>query len=189
MLLKEDRAASRAPESRAIRKDERSTTMALRDLVPWKDGSRNVSLQSNETGNPFLALHREMNRMFDAAFRSFDIGSFGSSATMGWPSIELNETEKEVNIAAELPGLNQNDVAIELSDGLLTIRGEKKSEAEDKERRFSERYYGRFERRIPVDDVDQDKVAASFKDGVLTVTLPKLPSAQRKVKRIAINGK
>ncbi|MGY2903393.1 HSP20 family molecular chaperone IbpA [Bradyrhizobium sp. URHC0002] len=95
---------------------------------------------------------------------------------------------KEVKVLAELPGLDQNDVAIELSDGVLTISGEKKSETEDKERRFSERYYGRFERRIPVDDVDQDKVAASFKDGVLTVTLPKLPTAQRKVRRIAING-
>jgi HSP20 family protein len=162
--------------------------MALRDLVPRKDGSRNVSVQGNETGNPFLALHREMNRMFDEAFRSFDIGSFGSSSMMGWPSVELNETEKEVKVIAELPGLDQNDVAIELSDGVLTISGEKKSQSEDKERRFSERYYGRFERRIPIDDVDQDKVAASFKDGVLTVTLPKLPTAQRKVKRIAING-
>ena len=162
--------------------------MALRDLVPWKDGSRNVSVHGNETGNPFLALHREMNRMFDEAFRSFDIGSFGPPTMMGWPSVELNETEKEVKVVAELPGLDQRDVEIELSDGMLTISGEKKSETEDKERRFSERYYGRFERRIPVDDVDQDKVDASFKDGVLTVTLPKLPSAQRKVRRIAING-
>jgi HSP20 family protein len=72
---------------------------------------------------------------------------------------------------------------------VLRISGEKKSETEDKERLFSERYYGRFERRIPVDDVDQDKVAASFKNGVLTVTLPKLPTSQQKVKRIAINGK
>ena len=162
--------------------------MALRDLVPWNNSSRNVSAPANETSNPFLALHREMNRMFDEAFRSFDIGSFGSTSMMGWPSVELNETEKEVKVLAELPGLDQNDVAIELSDGVLTISGEKKSETEDKERRFSERYYGRFERRIPVDDVDQDKVAASFKDGVLTVTLPKLPTAQRKVKRIAVNG-
>src|SRR3954452_4063120 len=170
--------------------------MALRDLVPWRDSSRNVAVQRNETGNPLLALHREMNRMFDEAFRSFDIDSFGSSGMMGWPSVELNETDKEVKVVAELPGLDQNDVAIELSDGVLTISGEKKSETEDekksetedKQRRFSERYYGRFERRIPVDDVDQDKVAASFKDGVLTVTLPKLPSAQRKVKRIEING-
>lgn len=162
--------------------------MALRDLVPWNNSSRKVSVPANETSNPFLALHREMNRMFDEAFRSFDIGPFGSSSMMGWPSVELNETEKEVKVLAELPGLDQNDVAIELSDGVLTISGEKKSETEDKERRFSERYYGRFERRIPVDDVDQDKVAASFKDGVLTVTLPKLPTAQRKIRRIAING-
>jgi HSP20 family protein len=168
---------------------ERRTAMALRDIVPWKDGPRNVTAQRNETGNPLLALHREMNRMFDNAFRSFDIGSFGSSATMGWPSVELNETEKEVKVNAELPGLEQKDVEIELSDGVLTISGEKKSETEDKARFFSERYYGRFERRISVDDIDQDKVVASFKNGVLTVTLPKLPSSQRKVKRIAIDGK
>jgi HSP20 family protein len=80
-------------------------------------------------------------------------------------------------------------VSVVFSDGDLTISGEKKSETEDKERRFSARYYGRFERSIPVDEVDQDKVAASFKNGVLTVALPKSPAAQKKVKRIAINGK
>ena len=127
--------------------------------------------------------------MFDEAFRSLDFGSFSSSAMLGWPSVELDETDKEIKVVAELPGLDQNDVAIELSDGVLTISGEKKSETEDRKRLFSERYYGRFERHIPVDDVDQDKVVASFKNGVLTVTLPKLPTAERKVKRIAINGK
>lgn len=162
--------------------------MALRDLVPWNNGSRNLAVQSNETSNPFLALHREMNRLFDDAFRSFDL-PFGPSPTRGWPSVELNETDKEVRVVAELPGLEQKDVAVELADGVLTISGEKKSETEDKQRLFSERYYGRFERRIPIDDVDQDNVAASFKDGVLTITLPKLPTAQRKVRRIAINGK
>jgi HSP20 family protein len=108
---------------------------------------------------------------------------------MGWPSVEVSETEKEVKVIAELPGLEEKDVNVELRDGMLTISGEKKSETEDKERRFSERYYGRFERSVPVDDVDQDNVGASFKNGVLTVTLPKLPTAQQKVKRIAINGK
>ena len=163
--------------------------MTLRDLIPWNNGSRNVTVQRNDGGNPFLALHREMNRLFDDAFRSFDIAPFGSTAMMGWPSVELNETDKEVKVIAELPGLEQKDVEVELADGMLRISGEKKSETEDKERLFSERYYGRFERRIPVDDVDQDKVAASFKNGVLTVTLPKLPTSQQKVKRIAINGK
>ena len=62
-------------------------------------------------------------------------------------------------------------------------------QTEDKDWLFSERYYGRFERRIPVEDVDEDKISASFKNGVLTVTLPKAPQAQSKVKRIAINGK
>jgi HSP20 family protein len=163
--------------------------MALRDLVPWKGVSRNVAVQSNETGNPLLALHREMNRMFDEAFRNLDFGSFGSSAMLGWPSVELDETDKEIKVVAELPGLDQNDVMIELSDGVLKISGEKKSETEDRKRLFSERYYGRFERHIAVDDVDPDKVAASFKNGVLTVTLPKVPTAERNVKRIAINGK
>jgi HSP20 family protein len=161
--------------------------MALRDLIPWNNGSRDVSLHRNEP-NPFLALHREMNRLFDDAFRSFDIAPFSSQA-MGWPNVEVNETANEVKVIAELPGLEKNDVNLQLRDGLLTISGEKRSDTEDKERRFSERYYGRFERSVPVDDVDQDNVEASFKNGVLTVTLPRLPAAEQKVKRIAINGK
>lgn len=160
--------------------------MALRDLIPFNNGSRDVGLHRNET-SPFLALHREMNRLFDDAFRTFDIAPFSSQA-IGWPSVEVNETDKDVKVVAEVPGLEEKDVNVELRDGLLTISGEKKSETEDKERRFSERYYGRFERFIPVGDVDQDKVAATFKNGVLTVTLPKSPAAQ-KVKRIAINSK
>jgi HSP20 family protein len=163
--------------------------MALRDLIPWNNSSRNVAVQRNEGYHPIFALHREMNRLFDDAFRSFDIGSFGSPTVLGWPNVELKESDSETTVIAELPGLEQNDVEVELADGELRISGEKKSETEDKERLFSERYYGRFERRIPVDDVDPDKVAASFKNGVLTVTLPKLPTAQQKVKRIAINGK
>jgi HSP20 family protein len=146
-----------------------------------------MSPHRSET-NPFLALHREMNRLFDDAFRSFDIAPFSSQA-MGWPNVEVNETGNVVKVIAELPGLEEKDVNLELRDGLLTISGEKRSETEDKERRFSERYYGRFERSVPIDDVDQDKVEASFKNGVLTVTLPKLPTAQQKVKRIAINSK
>ena len=161
--------------------------MALRDLIPWNNNSRDLRPHRGEP-NPFLALHREMNRLFDDAFRTFDVAPFSSQA-IGWPNVEVNETEKEVNVVAELPGLEEKDVNVELRDGLLTISGEKRSETEDQERRFSERYYGRFERSVPVDDVDQEKVEASFKNGVLTVMLPKLPTAQQKVKRIAIKGK
>jgi len=167
--------------------------MAMRDLIPWGRGRDMAGLRRGEESNPFLTLHREMNRLFEDVFRGFDLAPFGSERffeqSTGWPKVELTEDDKDVKVTAELPGLDEKDVAIELANGVLAIKGEKKTESEDKDRLFSERYYGRFERRIPVDDVDQEKVSASFKNGVLTVTMPKLPQAQAKVKRIAINGK
>jgi HSP20 family protein len=164
--------------------------MAIRDLIPWSRGPETTS--RGEELNPFLTLHREMNRLFDDVFRGFDLAPFGASRPFdrtGWPNVEVSETDKDVKVTAELPGLDEKDVQVELANGVLAIKGEKKTETEDKERRFSERYYGHFERRIPVDDVDQDKVSASFKNGVLTVTMPKTAQAQSNVKRIAINGK
>ena len=101
----------------------------------------------------------------------------------------MSEDANEVKVTAELPGLEEKDVDIHLADGVLTISGEKKTETEDRARLFSERYYGRFERRIPVDDIDVDKVKASFKNGVLTIILPRLPTAKSNVRRIAINEK
>ncbi len=166
--------------------------MAMRDLIPWNRG-RDVSVRRGED-NPFLTLHREMNRLFDDVFRGFDLAPFASDRSFdrlmsNWPSVEVSETDKEIKVSAELPGLDEKDVKVELANGVLAISGEKKTESEDKDRLFSERYYGRFERRIPVEDVEQDKVSAAFKNGVLTVTLPKSPQAETKVKRIAINGK
>jgi HSP20 family protein len=168
--------------------------MALRDLIPWNNNrGRELSVRRGEEANPFLTLHREMNRLFDDVFRGFDVAPFGSERfferAMGWPNIEVSETDKEVKVTAELPGLDEKDIEVELANGVLAIRGEKKTETDDKDRLFSERYYGRFERRIPVEEVEQNKVNASFKNGVLTVTLPKSSEAQQKVKRIAINGK
>ena len=160
--------------------------MAMQDLIPWGNRGREVARRNED--NPFFTLHREMNRLFDDVFRGFDVTPFGSDRAMGWPHIEVSETDKDIKIAAELPGLDEKDVEVELANGVLAIRGEKKTETEDKERRFSERYYGHFERRIPVEDVEQDKVSASFKNGVLSITLPKSQTAQQKVKRIAING-
>ncbi len=68
-------------------------------------------------------------------------------------------------MSAELPGLDEKDVHVGLVNGVLAIAGEKKTETEDRERLFSERHYGRFERRIPVEDVDEDKISAAFKNG------------------------
>jgi len=164
--------------------------MNMRSLIPWgRNGNQTPNLFADEQTSPFLALHREVNRLFDDAFRGFDTPAlFGRLPS--WPHLEISETEKELHVAAELPGLEEKDVEVLLADGVLTIRGEKKSETEDKERQFSERFYGRFERQIPLGaEVEADKVEASFKNGVLSVTLPKSEAAETKAKRIALNGK
>jgi HSP20 family protein len=164
--------------------------MTIRDLIPWGRNQHTTPSRYREEPDPFMTLHREMNRLFDDVFRGFDLAPFGGMGRMaGWPSVEVVETDKEVRIAAELPGLDEKDVEVLLHDGVLTIRGEKKSEIEDKERAFSERSYGRFERRIPLAwEVEQDKVEASFRNGVLTVTMPKSAQAGSPVKRIAVSS-
>src|SRR6202048_4442021 len=163
--------------------------MAIKDLSPWNNRGREVGLQRGTDIHPFLALHREMNRMFDDVFRGFDLAPFGFARAfdgIGWPQIDIDETNKEIRVTVELPGLDEKDVRVEIANGVLSISGEKKSESEDKDRRFSERYYGRFERRIPLEDVDEDKVTASFKNGVLTVTVPQAAEANEGG-RLAIN--
>jgi HSP20 family protein len=138
-------------------------------------------------------LHREMNRLFDDVFNT--IGNTPSllGRMPAWPSVEVIQSDKDVRISAELPGLDEKDVEVLVDDDVLTLWGEKKAETEDKERRFSERYYGRFERVIPLPfAVEENKAEASFAteasfaNGVLTVTLPKSAKAEDKAKRIAI---
>ena len=95
----------------------------------------------------------------------------------------------EVRVSAELPGMDEKLVEVLVENEVLTICGEKKSESEDQGRRFSERYYGRFERSIALPfEVEEEKAEASFKNGVLTVTIPKSATAKETAKRIAINA-
>jgi HSP20 family protein len=167
--------------------------MNMRDLIPWGRNQQTTPSRYREEGDPFMTLHREMNRLFDDVFRTFDVAPLGTLSGVGrmagWPSVEVIENDKDVRICAELPGLDDKDVEVLMGDGVLTIRGEKKSEVEDKERAFSERTYGRFERRIPLAwDVEEDKIDASFKNGVLTVTMPKSAHASSHVKRITVNS-
>lgn len=171
--------------------------MSVRDLIPWgrNNGNQLPSVFRDDDRDPFLSLHREVNRLFDDVFRSFDsrlptLGRFSSFGGGGWPNVEVSDGEKDIRVTAEVPGLEEKDIEVLLEDGVLTLKGEKRSETEDKDRQFSERFYGRFERRIPLGcEVEDDKVSADFKNGVLTVVLPKSERAQVKAKRIAINGK
>ena len=171
--------------------------MSVRDLIPWggSNGKQLPSVFRDDDRDPFLSLHREVNRLFDDVFRGFDsrlpaLGRFSSFGGGGWPNVEVSDGEKEIRVTAEVPGLEEKDIEVLLEDGVLTLKGEKRSETEDKDRQFSERFYGRFERRIPLGhEVEDDKVSANFKNGVLTVALPKTERAQAKAKRIAINGR
>jgi HSP20 family protein len=171
--------------------------MSVRDLIPWPKG-RQLST-GQEASDPFLTLHREMNRLFDDVFRGFaPLGRVGHPLIEGqfaWPRLELSETERTVTVSAELPGLGENDVQVEIANGVLSIRGEKKSErrhesgsvGERYSKFVSERYYGSFERQIPLEGVEEDKAQADFKNGVLTVTFPKSEQSEANVRRIAIN--
>jgi HSP20 family protein len=163
--------------------------MNVRDLVPWSRGDRDRSPATrSESLNPVMILHREMNRLFDDVFLGFDESRL-IAGRGGWPSLDVEETDKEYRVTAELPGLKERDVEVLLQDGLLTVRGEKKTESENRDRTYSERFYGRFERQISLDrDVDENAVSASFKNGVLTVTVPKSAQAVERTKRIPINA-
>ncbi|MFC2254438.1 Hsp20/alpha crystallin family protein [Labrys portucalensis] len=169
--------------------------MSVRDLIPWgrSNGDQLPALFRDGDRDPFLSLHREVNKLFDDVFRGFDtrspaFGRLGASGA-GWPSVEISDNDKEIKVTAEVPGLSEKDVEVFLSEGVLTLKGEKHSETEDRERQFSERFYGQFERRIPVGlEVEEDKVSARFKNGVLTITLPKTAKAQTQVKRIEVKS-
>jgi HSP20 family protein len=162
--------------------------MNVRDLVTWSRGDRERSPSTrSEPMGPVVNLHREMNRLFDDVFRGFESSHLWGNRG-AWPSIDLEETEKEYRVTAELPGLEERDVEVLLQDGVLSVRGEKRIEKESGNKTFSERYYGRFERQIALDrDIDESAIHASFRNGVLTVTVPKTAEAVERTKRIPIN--
>jgi len=166
--------------------------MALTDLVPWGRRDRSLAPQASTTPgwggefSPFLRLHEEMNRLFDDALRDF--GMPGRRMAGVWPHIEVKETDDGYRLMAELPGIDEKDVDLSLDNGVLTLRGERKSETGDERRGYSERYYGAFERRIQVGEVDESRVNATFDKGVLTIDLPRPAEAKAHAKRIPINA-
>ena len=155
--------------------------------------------------HPLVDLRQEIDSLFDRFFqmpmwsplggRLFDIEPFRRFETAispAAPKVDLVETDKELQITAELPGMKETDVQVGLDGDILTLKGEKseQKEEEGKEYLLTERSYGRFERsfRLP-ESVDRERVSASFENGVLTVTLPKTAESQTKSRRIQIAAK
>jgi HSP20 family protein len=140
------------------------------------------------SGNPFLSLQREIDRLFEDFTRGFPAFSSGGTSEM-LPSVDVTENDKQIEITAELPGLEKKDVQVNFADNVLTIRGEKKAEKEEKDKtyRLLERSYGSFVRSLELPDgVNADAIEASIDKGVLKVIVPKPAPAQ--VKKVEVKS-
>ncbi|HTO62935.1 MAG TPA: Hsp20/alpha crystallin family protein [Bradyrhizobium sp.] len=155
---------------------------------------------AGDVWRPFEALRKEIDRVFEDFGDGFWRQPFRSLAALerAWPSklattpaVDVSETDKAYEITAELPGLDEKNIEVNVANGGLTIKGEKKDEKEEKKQDYyvSERRYGSFERYFTLpDSVDAARIEATFKNGVLKVTLPKTAEAQKPAKKIEVKA-
>lgn len=150
--------------------------------------------------SPFESLRTEIDRLFDdfgpSSWRPLTRPLLGrlSSASKDWvvsPAVDVVEKDDAFEITAEVPGLDEKNIEVRLANGLLTIRGEKSEEKEEKDKSYhiSERSYGSFQRAFQLPEyIDSERVNASFAKGVLKVTLPKTPNAKSNDRKIEISA-
>jgi len=166
------------------------------ELVPWRRRKAAAPSVWGREANPFVSLQREIDRLFDEFLEDFGLAfrwpaprRRGRMAGGLLPSIDVSETDREIEVKADLPGLDEKDIELTLDENILTIRGEKKDEREEKKRDYylMERSYGSFERSIPLPgNIDPEGVNARFKNGVLTVRIPKKGEEKSTGKRIPV---
>lgn len=162
--------------------------MVFRQLMPLGSGT-----PARRGDDPFARLRRDLDRLFEDFFPGPSLAAreSGGTATVLTPRIDMVETEQEIQINAELPGVDEKNIDVQLSGDLLTIRGEKRveHEAEDKDKSYHvvERSYGAFARTIQLPfQAEPEKAEARFDKGVLRVKIPKPQEAQQKTKRIEV---
>jgi HSP20 family protein len=185
--------------------------MEIKKWIPWnwfkkeeEDASRAVPAKHAPSkehelahDNAILQFHHEVDRLFDKAFGNFGLSPFRFNQSMRTrlndgllkPTLDLGATDREYTIAVEIPGVDEKDVKVEISNDTLTIQGEKKLENEEKGKSYyrMERSYGSFQRTLSLpEDADQDNVAANFKKGILTVTMPRKAIPKTNVKQIEV---
>lgn len=150
--------------------------------------------------DPAQSFRTEMDRLFDrfggfgwpSMRRMFDLmPTTESTFSFNAPAVDVTEDDTAYKITAELPGLDEKDVDVSVTGDVLSIKGEKRQEKEEKSKNWyvSERAYGSFERSFQLPDgVDRDKIGAAFTKGVLTVNLPKRADAQKQQKKIEVKA-
>ena len=167
--------------------------MSIKDLVP-RIGRKLLPVRREEA-DPFRDFQRQMNRLFDEFFGEAPLaererGPEWAPAAFT-PRVDVSETDAEVKVSAELPGMDEKDISVELQDDVLVLRGEKKSEQEEKGKNWfrREQSYGSFHRAVELPaGVDASKAKAQFKKGVLTFTAPKRPEEQARRKTVPIQA-
>lgn len=172
--------------------------MRVSDLIPWKSGRSSATPATSTTSasserDPIAALQNDINRAFDNFLLPLPLPFSGWPASLlssgSGVQVDVAENDKEVKVTAELPGLEEGDLDLRVSEGMLVLAGEKKADREVDENGYllRERTFGRIERTIPLPEgIDADQAQASFKRGVLTVTIPKTAEAQIGAKRIPV---
>lgn len=161
--------------------------MAITDLISWRR-ERQTPVRREEE-NPFTAFRREMDRLFEDFWGERAMAPFGEEWGAFSPQVDVTETDGEIKVSAELPGLDDEDIDLSISNNVLTIKGEKKEEQEEKGDNYyrSERAYGAFRRDVSLpSDVNTDQVDAVYDKGVLTITMPK--AEKTKATKIAVKA-
>lgn len=168
---------------------------ATNATIPVK--RNDISEKPSVTGQPMLQLHREIDRLLDDVFRGFGFSNAPSRWVDGnlggfnfHPKLNIASDEKNYHVSLEAPGLSEEDIALDLHQGILTIRGEKKAESETRDRHYYrvERSFGSFQRVLALpDDCDQDTISATMKNGVLEITLPRKVVPTTATKHIPIH--
>jgi len=164
--------------------------MARKEIAPQETKNKAVT-RSRELINPFLSFRHDMDKLMDDFLSGFDLRPFSSRPETFVPHIDIVDTDKEIKVSAELPGMDDKDIEVTLTAETLTIKGEKKEEKEEKGKDFyrSERSYGSFLRTVPLPvSIETENVTASFEKGVLIVKLPKSPQAIKGTKKIPVTA-
>ena len=138
----------------------------------------------------FSTLQERMNRLFEDLMPATRKGEEELNTGTFYPAVDISEGEKDITLKAELPGIDKKDVHVEINDGVITLRGERKLEKEEKKENYHrlERSYGTFNRSFTLPTtVDSGKVKANYKDGILEVTLPRKEEAKPKSIPVEVN--
>jgi HSP20 family protein len=157
--------------------------MDLKSLMPFS------SREAARRGDPFASMRQEMDRVFDELGKGFGLARMWSEGEAA-PRIDLDEDDTSLTLRAEVPGVEEKDIDIQLYEGTLTIKGEKHTDHEEEKegRHITERAYGSFMRRLSLPcAVDEGKIEAKLDNGVLVVKMPKSPEVQARTRKIPIS--